>query len=239
MTTNPDLDIQEITPESVFWPQRLAELDHVGQAVPEHLYVAGSTELLRQMGSPASQTDATVTISGSRACTAYGQYMAGRISGDLARRHILTLSGGAFGIDAGVHQSALAVDTPTVAVLPSGLNRLNPVAHRSMLQQIVEHGGLLISAVEPDDGVSPARLAQRTWLMAALSSATVIVEASRQSKALNLAGCALRLGRALGAIPGPVTSVTSNGCHELISQGVASLIRDDRDVIALIDRHYG
>lgn len=241
MTTSAILDIQEVTSSSALWPRRLDDLRTVDQTVPETLYIAGNQDLLALMSDPPSATSAAepvVAISGSRACTAYGQYMAGQISGDLTRRNILTLSGGGFGIDAGVHQSALAADTATVAVLPSGLNRLNPVAHRPMLQQIVEHGGLLISAVEPDDGVSPARLDQRTWLMAALSSATVIVEASRASKALALAKCAWHLDRAIGAVPGPVTSATSNGCHDLITENVASLIRDDRDVIALIDRHY-
>ena len=240
MTTTPELDIQEITADSPLWPARVNDLQRVGigQHVPQRLFVAGNTQLLRRLSPAPAAAGVSVTITGSRACTAYGQYMSDSIAGDLAKSDVLVISGGGFGIDVAAHRSALVHGKPCVAVLPSGLNRMNPVAHRSLLHQIAVTDGLLISAVEPDGSVSRTRLVGRNLLMAALSDATVIIEAGRQSTSLQLTDAAIELNRAVGAVPGPVTSATSAGCHELLSTGHARLIRDGRDVITMLENHY-
>lgn len=177
-------------------------------------------------------TERAVAIVGTRACTAYGEHVAADLSVGLAENDVAIVSGGAYGIDGAAHRAALAVDGMTVAVLAGGVDVLYPAGHSALLHR-VGTTGLLVSEYPP--GVRPARhrFLTRNRLVAAMSGATVVVEAGIRSGAASTAAWARALGRVVCAVPGPVTSSASTGCHELLRAGAELVTRADevREVI--------
>lgn len=175
-----------------------------------------------------------VTVTGARAATAYGEHVAGELAGDLSRGERVVVAGGAYGVEGAAHRAALASGGDTIAVLANGVDRPYPAGHRELLDRIADVG-LLVSEVPPGSVPTRQRFVSRGRLMAALSGVSVIVEAGRRSGALHTAVEAQRLGRSVGAVPGPVTSVTSSGPHLLLRNGTAQLVTDGSDVEELIN----
>lgn len=183
-------------------------------------------------------------IVGTRACTAYGEHVAAEISAGLVERDIAVVSGGAYGIDGAAHRATLAADGVTGAVLAGGLDVLYPAGHSALLHRVGQTG-LLVSEYPP--GVRPARhrFLTRNRLVAALTRATVVVEAGVRSGAASTAAWARALGRVVCAVPGPVTSASSAGCHALLAQGAELVTRADevREVVGrageFADQLYG
>jgi DNA processing protein len=177
-----------------------------------------------------------VAIVGTRACTAYGEHVAADLAAGLVQRDVAVVSGGAYGIDGAAHRATLATDGFTVAVLAGGIDVPYPSGHATLLHRIGQDG-LVVSEYPP--GVRPARhrFLTRNRLVAALSGATVVVEAGARSGAANTAAWARALGRPVCAVPGPVTSAASVGCHALLRDG-ASLVTRAADVVELIG-HIG
>jgi DNA processing protein len=178
----------------------------------------------------------SVAIVGARAATEYGEHHAAEFAYTLASRNVAVFSGAAYGIDGAAHRGALASDRPagTVAVLPCGLDGGYPAGHVGLLQRIATSGAV-VSEYPP--GVPPARhrFLQRHRLLAAISHATVVIEAGQRSGARHAAHLADKLGRPVLAVPGPVSSAVSAGCHRLIQDGTARLVTSADDVIAAID----
>lgn len=174
------------------------------------------------------------SIVGTRAATAYGEYVTADLAAGLAERDVAVVSGGAYGIDGAAHRAALASDGTTVAVLAAGIDVPYPAGHSALLHRISRHG-LVVSEYPP--GMRPTRrqFLTRNRLVAALSGATVVVEAGVRSGARNTAGWAEALGRQVGAVPGPITSSSSAGCHELITDG-AKLVTRAAEVVELVGR---
>ncbi len=143
------------------------------------------------------------------------------------------MSGGAFGIDGCAHRGALAVDRDDVAVLPCGVDCAYPPGHSELFQEIRAQGA---TVSEWPPGRTPTRhgFLVRNRVIAALSRGTVVVEAALRSGALNTARHAHDQGRPLMAVPGPVTSAQSAGCHEAIREWGAICVTDARDVIELL-----
>lgn len=208
-----------ITPKSGHWPEQLNDLEH---GTPAALWVLGDLDTLLK-------TQNSVSVVGSRIVSDYGKQVTKDIVEALVRRGKAIVSGGAVGVDALAHEQALQLGTKTVAVMAGGLDRLYPSQNLELFQRI-QKSGLLISEVAP--GVSPTkwRFLQRNRLIAALSQATVVIEAGVRSGTINTVGHANEIGRPVGAIPGPITSVRSSGCHELIKAGKAQLISLPRDL---------
>lgn len=202
---------------------RLRPEDHP----PMALWVLGPARL----DEVAARAAAVV---GTRAATAYGEYAAADLAAGLATRDAAVVSGAAYGIDGAAHRSALAADGLTVAVLAGGIDVPYPAGHSSLLRRIAEDGALI---TEYPPGVRPARhrFLTRNRLVAALAGATVVVEAGARSGAANTAAWAGALGRAVGAVPGPITSSASVGCHALLRNGAHLVTRAD-DVIELVGR---
>ena len=171
-------------------------------------------------------------IVGTRACTAYGEHVAAELSAGLAEHDVAIVSGGAYGVDGAAHRAALAADGMTVAVLAGGVDVLYPAGHSALLHR-VGATGLLLSEYPP--GVRPARhrFLTRNRLVAALSGATIVVEAGIRSGAASTAAWARALGRVVCAVPGPVTSAASTGCHVLLRAGAELVTRADevREII--------
>jgi DNA processing protein len=171
---------------------------------------------------------------GTRAATGYGEHVAADLATGLVERDVAVVSGGAFGIDGAAHRASLAADGVTVAVLAGGIDVPYPAGHTEMLRRVQEQG-LLVSEYAPGSRPTRHRFLTRNRLVAALSGATVVVEAGLRSGAANTAAWAKGIGRPVGAVPGPVTSSASAGCHVLL-RDKANVITRAEDIVELVGR---
>lgn len=215
------MDARFIIPGDPEWPTQLADLDGPASiseqtGAPLGLWIAGT-------GNLAELTDAAVTIVGTRACTSYGETAASELAADLSNAGYTVISGGAYGIDAAAHRGAMARRTPTIAVMASGIDTPHPPSHSTMFRRIAERG-LVISELPPGEFPTRTRFLARNRVLAALSQGTLLIEAAHRSGARHTVAWADALGRAVMAVPGPVTSSQSHTPHQLISQGVARLV---------------
>ncbi|WP_298042333.1 DNA-processing protein DprA [uncultured Citricoccus sp.] len=212
--------IATLIPGDAQWPRAL---DDLGDRAPYVLFVRGATSFL------ARPMQDLVTVTGSRAATAYGEHVAADLSGDLANHERVLVAGGAFGVEAAVYRAALAAGGDTIAVLAGGVDRPYPSGHRELLDRVGDVGAL-VSELPPGSVPTRHRFLARSRLLGAMSAVTVVVEAGARSGTLRVAAEAHQLGRQVGAVPGPVTSVTSHGPHELLRTGRAHLVTSAADV---------
>jgi DNA processing protein len=212
-----------VCPGDAEWP---TQLDDLGDARPIVLWLRGSADLrfacLR-----------SVSVVGSRAASAYGTHVGTELGADLAGAGWTVISGGAFGIDASAHRGALAARGCTVAVLASGLTFGYPKGHGELFEAIARTG-VMVSECPPDRAPTRPGFLVRNRVIAALSRGTVVVEAALRSGAINTARHAGELSRPVMAVPGPVTSQESAGCHELIRECGATCVTGARDVIEMV-----
>ncbi len=168
-----DVGAQLVVPGDANWP---VSLDDLGPHAPNALWVRGHADLLVR--------EPRVSMVGARAASSYGEHVAAELSGDLAARGAVVVSGGAYGIDGAVHRAALGVGGATVAFLAGGVDRAYPMGHQRLLQQIAVEGAVVS---EPPCGAAPTkwRFLARNRLIAALGQATVVVEAGWRSGSLN------------------------------------------------------
>ncbi|MGD9620529.1 MAG: DNA-processing protein DprA [Mycolicibacterium sp.] len=171
-------------------------------------------------------------IVGTRAATAYGEHVAADLAAGLVDRDVAVVSGGAYGIDGMAHRAALAADGQTVAVMAAGIDVPYPSGHSALLHRVARQG-LVVSEYPPGTRPTRRQFLTRNRLVAALSGATVVVEAGARSGAANTAGWAHALGRQVCAVPGPVTSSSSVGCHVLINAG-ARIVTRAADVVEVV-----
>ena len=212
--------IRLVCPGDPEWPSQLADL---GDAQPYALWLRGSADLrfscLR-----------SVAIVGSRAATAYGCYVAAELGASVATRGWAVVSGGAFGVDASAHRGVLGTDGVTIAVLACGVDVPYPAAHAELLDAIAAQG-VIVSEWPPGRQVSRLRFLVRNRVIAALATGTLVVEAAERSGAVNTARNARDLNRLLMAVPGPITSVMSVGCHRIIRDWQGTLVTSADEVI--------
>ena len=194
--------------------------------------LADAPAALHVLGGPLPALERAVAIVGARAATPYGLGMARRLAADLARLGIVVVSGLARGIDAAAHEGALEAGGRTVAVLPGGLDVIAP-AHHAQLARRIRGSGALASEHPAGTRVFRGSFLERNRLIAALSAATVVVEAAERSGALSTATVARRLGRIVLAVPGDIDRATSRGCNALIRSG-AGVCEGARDVLAAL-----
>jgi DNA processing protein len=204
-----------ICPRDPEWPTELDALDRLRSGgdrsavgAPLCLWVRGPADL-RELAARA------VSVVGCRAATSYGLRMAGDLAFALAEQGWAVVSGAAFGIDAAAHRGALAAQGRTIAVLAGGVDVPYPAAHVELLAEIARTGAV-VSEVAPGTPPYRRRFLTRNRVIAALGRGTVLIEAGVRSGALNTVSHARRLGRQVMAVPGPVTSAMSAGCHRLL-----------------------
>ncbi|MEJ7707488.1 MAG: DNA-processing protein DprA [Nocardioidaceae bacterium] len=185
---------------------------------------------LRGNGQLAELGARSVAVVGARAATAYGEHVAGDLAFGCGSKGFTVVSGGAFGIDAAAHRGVLASGGLTVAVLASGIDRLYPEGNAQLLREI-STTGLLVSEAAPGCVPTKSRFLVRNRLIAALSRGTVVVEAALRSGSLNTARWARDVSRPVMGIPGPVTSRSSEGVHQLLRQPETLLVTDADEVI--------
>lgn len=247
-----------LIPEDPGWP---AELDALGVAAPVALWHRGGTRGPDAPSRDAEQKDQpeepglaeqpvlpwiprTAAVVGSREITDYGMRATAEMVEDLVGHGVCVISGGAYGVDAAAHRAALRLAArrghggpgaapPTVAVLAGGLDRWYPAGNERLLQGVADHG-LVLSELPPGAAPTKHRFLQRNRLIAALSAATVIVEARWRSGAQSTAHHALALGRPVGAVPGSIFSATSAGCHRLLRETPTTVVTDAADVVELM-----
>ncbi|OZM74131.1 DNA-protecting protein DprA [Amycolatopsis antarctica] len=219
-----------VVPEDEEWPAwPLLSLEvAAGRGIreagtPLGLWVRGSARLDEATGR-------ALAVVGARASTAYGEHLAAELAHGLAGRDVTVFSGAAYGIDGAAHRGALAAPGRTVAVLGCGLDAGYPAGHVALLGRIAEEGAV-ISEYPP--GAPPARhrFLIRNRLLAALTSGTLVVEAGRRSGARNTATTAGTLGKMVMAVPGPVGSAMSAGCHDMIRSSDATLVTSVAEVL--------
>ncbi|MXZ61412.1 MAG: DNA-protecting protein DprA [Acidobacteria bacterium] len=197
------------------FPQPLAEI-----AVPPiALEVAGDTDL----GAPA------VAVVGSRRATPYGIAVAERLAAGLAEAGLVVVSGLARGVDAAAHRAALGAGGRTVAVLGSAHDSLYPPEHRELARACCAAGAVL-TEFPPGTRPLPHHFPRRNRIIAGLTLGTLVVEAAERSGSLATARHAVDSGREVFAVPGPIGSETSAGCHALIRLG-ATLVTGVADIL--------
>lgn len=226
-----DRGYRYVIPGDHEWPSQLDRLTgqrpvHRTTGAPIGLWVRGTLGL--------GALEHSVAMTGSREPTAYGSDLAARLARDLGEAGHVVVAGGAVGIDAAVHRGVLAGNGSTVAVLPTGVDRLWPAVSESLLEAVTENGAV-VSEYAPGGVVTRTRSLARTRLVAALTCGTVVVEASFRSGALVTALWADRLGEPVMAVPGPVGSATSVGTNRLIQDGRASLVTDAGEIREVIE----
>lgn len=185
--------------------------------------------LLYCRGRLLPQDQIAVAIVGSRQCTVYGCQQAERLAGALARAGLTIISGLARGIDAAAHRGAIAAGGRTIAVSATGLCHIYPPEHKTLADEIAEQGAV-VSESPLDRGPSRGIFPQRNRIISGMSLGVVIVEANRKSGALHTARHANEQGREVFAVPGRIDSLSSQGCHDLIRDGVA-LVRGPDDIL--------
>jgi DNA processing protein len=206
-----------IDPADPAYPAALAAL-----RAPPVLYVRGA--LPERPG---------VAVVGTRAPSAAALDFTRSLAGELSRAGFAIWSGGAFGIDAAAHEAALSAGAPTVVVAGGGLARPYPREHAALFERVVAEGGALLARVADASPPTPPGFLLRNELLAALTLATVVIEAGVKSGARSTAAAARRLGRPLCVVPHPPWEPRGQGCAIEIARG-ARAIAGARDVIDAI-----
>lgn len=222
--------IRFVIPGDPEWPTQLDDLSHAPAVsdlggVPLGLWVRGPLRL--------DQVADSVAVVGSRSATTYGEGVARDLGAGVARAGRCLVSGAALGIDQAAHRGALALDGPSVAVLACGVDRPYPACHRQLLDHLAATGAV-VSELPTGCAPLPVRFLARNRIIAGLACGTVVVEAATRSGALNTAAWATGLSRHLMAVPGPVTSAPSQGVHQWIRAGAASLIAGPADLLETV-----
>ncbi|MCB9886084.1 MAG: DNA-protecting protein DprA [Planctomycetes bacterium] len=201
--------LQLLTPDDARYPERWRAMP----VRPLALFVRGDVAALARR--PAA------TLVGSRTPTPYGAEAAQAIAVSLARAGVTLWSGLARGIDGAAHRASVAAGAPTVAVLAGGLDRIYPPEHEALAEEIVAGGGCLLSELPPGHRALRGHFPRRNRLLAAGTGATIVVEASLTSGALQTARLAAEAGADVYALPGPWRSERSQGCHRLLNEGAS------------------
>lgn len=205
-----------ITRDSARYPEHLREI----YAPPGAFFTEGEILATDRLA---------VAIVGMRRPTDYGRRVARELAAELARMGITIVSGLAYGIDAEAHKATLDAGGRTIAVLGCGLTQNYPAEHKELRQEIAAQGAV-VSEFHLSAHPRKENFPRRNRLISGLSLATVVVEAAQRSGALLTARLALEQGREVMAVPGPVHTRKSTGCHHLLKQG-AHLVENAEDII--------
>lgn len=209
-----------LTPADSNWPKSINDL----VAPPIALVIKGD---------PALLTGDSLAIVGTRNPTQYGVRIAQDFAAGFVDREWSIISGGAYGIDAAAHKGALIAEGVTIAVIAAGIDINYPAGNARLFAEIAELG-CLVSEVAPGTPAIPARFLTRNRLIASLSNATLVVEAAFRSGSLRTARDAAELMRPVMAIPGPITSPVSEGCHRLIGERAAEIVTSVADAVEFL-----
>lgn len=219
-----ELGIQFIPYFDIRYPERLTRLPDP----PYALYVKGELPEDNRLSA---------AIVGARRCTPYGEAEALEYGEVLARAGVQVISGMARGIDGAGQRGALNGGGKTYAVLGCGADICYPREHIGLYMDIQESGGIL-SELCPGELPLPFQFPRRNRIISGLSDVILVMEAKEKSGSLITADLALEQGKDVYALPGPVTSPQSQGCHRLIRQG-AGILLSASDLLEELDIQAG
>lgn len=176
----------------------------------------------------------SVAVVGTRKPTAYGKEVTHSLTGDLARRGVVIISGLALGTDSIAHRACLEAGGTTLAVMANSVEQVYPRTHIALAEQIINQGGALLSEYEPPTIPRDYQFLARNRIVSSLADAVLITEAAERSGTLSTAAHALEQGKEVFVVPGNITSPMSAGCNTLLKQGahVATCAEDILEVIA-------
>ncbi|HJV32635.1 MAG TPA: DNA-processing protein DprA, partial [Patescibacteria group bacterium] len=214
------MEIRRLTPSHPDWPKTLAQ----AAPAPERLFVRGP--LPERPG---------VAVVGTRKMTPYGRACVELLVPEIVRLGLPVVSGLALGIDGAAHEAALEAGGRTVAVIGSGADdaSIYPRAHFGLAKRILEAGGAVVSEYPTGAPGLPHHFPERNRIVAALSSAVLVIEAPKKSGAMITARLALETGRDVWAVPGPITHPNSEGPNALIRDGATPISCADDIALAL------
>ena len=192
---------------------------------PVGLFYRGNVGLL--------SSSRTVSIVGTRLATNYGLNNATKIASLLSSRDITVVSGLAAGIDTSAHLGSFK-GGKTIAVLGTGIDVIFPACNKQLFYDIIDKKGLIVSEYLPGTEGIPWNFPQRNRIVSALSDAVIVIEGDLDSGALITARFAIKQGKPLFALPGPIDASTSNGPNLLIKSRVAELLTSVNDVLEKI-----
>ena len=213
---------------------RIRTLYYKDKDFPQRLNLPGCVDspvLIYVLGDADLNPARCVSVVGTRKATPQGIELTRQLVDGLRGEGITVVSGLAVGIDAASHAAALDNKLPTVGVLAHGLNRLYPPQNRNLAKRMVVEGGALLTEKRTDANMSPRMFPARNRIIAGLSDATVVVEASKTGGALITANIASGYNRDLFAFPGRIGDKYSEGCNAIIAACKAMLIRSADDLM--------
>lgn len=212
------LGIKVVTVKSADYPYLLKEIS----SYPILLYCKGNTSLLNSE---------CLGVVGSRRSTKYGTTIGASIVKDVAINKITIVSGLAEGIDTVAHKSCLEVGGKTIAVLGGGLLNIFPSSNISLAEKIIENDGLIISEYKPNEPAVTYHFPVRNRIIAGLSKAVFVVEATEKSGSMHTKNYALEFNREVFALPARVNDIYSVGCNKIIQNGQARMLLSSSDII--------
>lgn len=213
-----ELDIRVITQRSAEYPELLKEID----SAPIMLYCKGDVSLLRSE---------CLGVVGTRRETRYGKENGERFVKDIASSGITIVSGLAEGIDTIAHKSTLDAGGKTIAVLGGGFLNLYPISNTQLAQDIIDKGGLLVSEYKPSEQALNYHFPIRNRIIAGLSKAILVVEATEKSGSMHTKNYALDYNREVFAFPGRINDIYSAGCNKCIRNGQARMVLSSSEII--------
>ncbi len=212
-----------LTRDQEGWPTQLRAL---GIAQPWALWAIGSIDFRVIALS-------SVTIVGTRACTPYGAGIGTQWAADLGTWGTSVFSGGAIGIDSYAHRGALSVGAPTVSVLASGVHARYPAGHERLFGQIMENGAI-VSESPPREPAHKRRFLARNRILAGLTKATCVIEATDRSGTSSTVREALNMNRIVAGVPGSIHSPTSLGVNTLLKHKDVHVVTSSADLQELV-----
>lgn len=210
--------IKAITYKSDDYPRLLKEID----SPPLILYCKGNISLLN--------SDCLAVV-GTRRATNYGKTACKKIVNEVATQGITIVSGLAEGIDTIAHKSTLEVKGKTIAVLGSGLLHIYPASNEALYKDILDNDGLIISEYKPNEPSVTYHFPVRNRIIAGLSKAVAIMEATEKSGSMHTKNYALEYNREVFALPARINDIYSIGCNKIISNGQAKMLLGSQDIL--------
>jgi DNA processing protein len=213
-------------------------LTYIDAGYPQYLKILPDAPMvIYYQGDSTLLTRDRVAVVGTRNPSRYGIQVTQKFIPDLVARHIVIVSGMAFGIDQLAHEAALDhASQSTIAVLASPVDQPTPESNRYLYERIIAEGGLIISATTPGTQMQKGLFASRNRIVAGLARATLVIEAGEKSGALITANLAFDYDRLVFALPGNINLPKSVGTNLLIKQNKAQLVQSASDI--LVELNY-
>nr|WP_199076597.1 DNA-processing protein DprA [Pedobacter sp. ASV19] len=186
--------------------------------------------LLYYKGTASLNHERMLSVAGTRMATAYGKNLCAELAEALRPYNVVVVSGLAYGIDVAAHRESLKHQIPTVGVLGHGLDRIYPHLHKETAYNMLKNGGLLTEFpihTKPEKGNFP----RRNRIIAGISDATLVVEATLKGGALITAELANSYHKDVYTFPGRVNDLCSQGCNYLVKTNRAALISSADDLL--------